>query len=97
MREICQSGSMSGNRKQSYANPDCGDDAEASSTATGRLTLLRRFSTLLPIALRMVPAGVLSAIAWLRQPTLYTSGLLNDDLGSKHAKPEDVLGEAPIS
>src|SRR5215472_5787856 len=53
MREICQSGSMSGNRKQSYDNPDCGDDAKASSTATGRLTLLRRFSTLLRITLKM--------------------------------------------
>jgi len=29
MREICQSGSMSGNRKQNQAKPDCGDAAKA--------------------------------------------------------------------
>ncbi len=32
MREICLSGSMSGNRKQNQANPDCGDAAKAQST-----------------------------------------------------------------
>ena len=32
MREICQSGSMSGNRKQNQAKPDCGDAAKAQST-----------------------------------------------------------------
>jgi len=32
MREICQSGSMSGNRKQNQAKPDCGDEAKAKST-----------------------------------------------------------------
>ena len=31
MREICQSGSMSGNRKQNQAKPDCGDAAKAQS------------------------------------------------------------------
>jgi hypothetical protein len=31
MREICQSGSMSGNRKQNHAKPDCGDAAKAKS------------------------------------------------------------------
>jgi hypothetical protein len=31
MREICQSGSMSGNRKQNQAKPDCGDEAKAKS------------------------------------------------------------------
>jgi hypothetical protein len=47
MREIRLSGSMSGNRKQSQAKPDWGDDAKASSQATGRLKPLRLFSTLL--------------------------------------------------
>ena len=32
MRENCQSGSMSGNRKQDQAKPDCGDEAKAQST-----------------------------------------------------------------
>jgi len=31
MRENCQSGSMSGNRKQDQAKPDCGDAAKAPS------------------------------------------------------------------
>src|ERR1039458_8065959 len=50
MREICQSGSMSGNRKQSYAQPDCGGPCESTPTATGRLKPLRLFSTLLAIS-----------------------------------------------
>jgi len=32
MRENCQSGSMSGNRKQDQAKPDSGDAAKAQST-----------------------------------------------------------------
>jgi hypothetical protein len=32
MRENCQSGSMSGSRKQDQAKPDCGDEAKAEST-----------------------------------------------------------------
>ena len=32
MREIRLSGSMSGNRKQNQAKPDCGDEAKAEST-----------------------------------------------------------------
>jgi hypothetical protein len=32
MREICQSGSMSGNRNQNQAKPDCGEEAKAEST-----------------------------------------------------------------
>jgi hypothetical protein len=51
MREICLSGSMSGNRKQNQAKPDCWDLAKAKSNITERLPLLRLFSTLLPIAL----------------------------------------------
>src|ERR1022692_1210253 len=51
MREICQSGSMSGNRKQSYAQPDCGGPCESTPTATGRLKPLRLFSTLLAVTL----------------------------------------------
>jgi len=47
MREIRLSGSMSGNRKQSYAKPDWGGPCESSPTATGRLKQLRLFSTLL--------------------------------------------------
>ena len=31
MRENCQSGSMSGDRKQNQAKPDCGDEAKAES------------------------------------------------------------------
>jgi len=31
MREICLSGSMSGNRKQNQAKPDCGGAAKATS------------------------------------------------------------------
>ena len=31
MREICLSGSMSGNRKQDQAKPDCGGEAKAPS------------------------------------------------------------------
>jgi len=29
MREICLSGSMSGNRNQNQVKPDCGDEAKA--------------------------------------------------------------------
>jgi hypothetical protein len=39
MREICQSGSMSGNRKQNYAKPDCGDEAKAESLAHRETTV----------------------------------------------------------
>ncbi len=47
MRENRLSGSMSGNRKQRQAKPDCGGDAKAQPhIATGRLPLLRLFSTL---------------------------------------------------
>jgi hypothetical protein len=50
MREICQSGSMSGNKKQGQAKPDFGGCSESPThTATGRLQLLRLFSTLLAI------------------------------------------------
>jgi hypothetical protein len=35
MREICQSGSMSGNRKQSYAKPIEAGSRESAPTATG--------------------------------------------------------------
>ena len=31
MREICLSGSMSGNRNQNQVKPDCGDEAKANS------------------------------------------------------------------
>ena len=31
MREICLSGSMSGNRNQNHVKPDCGDEAKANS------------------------------------------------------------------
>src|ERR1017187_10297680 len=66
MREICQSGSMSGNRKQSYAQPDCGGPCESTPTATGRLKPLRLFSTLLPIAL--IDRGVmLNLLAYLER------------------------------
>jgi hypothetical protein len=48
MREICLSGSMSANRKQNRAKPDCGGEAKAQpKEATGRLKPLRLFSTLL--------------------------------------------------
>jgi len=53
MREICQSGSMSGNRNQGQAKPDCGDAVKAPSNTTGRLQLLRLFSTLLSISLKI--------------------------------------------
>jgi len=47
MRENRLSGSMSGNRKQRQAKPDCGGDAKAQPhICTGRLPLLRLFSTL---------------------------------------------------
>src|SRR5262249_54757829 len=52
MRENCQSGSMSGNRKQSQAKPDCGDTTKVQSTTTGRLPPLRLFSTLLALVLK---------------------------------------------
>jgi hypothetical protein len=45
MREIRTSGAMSGNRKQSQVKPDCGGDAKAEPTATGRLQPLCLFST----------------------------------------------------
>ena len=51
MRETRLYGSTSGNRKQSHAKPDRGDDAKASSAATGRLKPLRLFSNLLPFTL----------------------------------------------
>ena len=50
MREICLSGSMSGNRKQSSSNRLEAGHAKAPPTATGRLMPLRLFSTLLAIA-----------------------------------------------
>ena len=46
MREQRLSGSMRGNRKQSYVKPDCGGAAKGASIATGRLPPLRLFSTL---------------------------------------------------
>ena len=52
MREICLSGSMSGNRNQNQAKPDCGGEAKAQPIATGRLKPLRLFSTLLAISLK---------------------------------------------
>jgi len=51
MREICQSGSMSGNRKQNQANRTEVTRRKPSQITTGRLRSLRLFSTLLPIAL----------------------------------------------
>jgi len=63
MRETCQSGSMSGNRKQNQVKPDCGDAAKASSNTTGRLQSLRLFSTLLPIVQNPGGWGILSEIA----------------------------------
>ena len=57
MREIRQSGSMSGNRKQSQVKPDCGDTTKVWSTATGRLKPLRLFSTLLAFTLKIRPGG----------------------------------------
>jgi len=47
MREICQSGSMSGNRKQDQANRTEGTRRKPSHIPTGRLQSLRLFSTLL--------------------------------------------------
>jgi hypothetical protein len=47
MREICLSGSMSGNRKQNRAKPDCDGSRAQPKEATGRLKPLRLFSTLL--------------------------------------------------
>src|SRR6516225_8025586 len=58
MREICMSGSLSGNRKQSQAKPDRGDGAKAQSIVTGRLKPLRLFSTLLAISLKIASLGV---------------------------------------
>ena len=47
MREICLSCSMSGNRKQNQAKPDCGDAAKApSNNHREDLQSLRLFSTL---------------------------------------------------
>jgi hypothetical protein len=55
---------MSGNRKQSHAKPDCGGAAKASPHATGRLPLLRLFSTLPKIlAVRGHSAGELLFLA----------------------------------
>ena len=51
MREICQSGSMSGNRKQDQANRTEGTRRKQSHIPTGRLQSLRLFSTLLAISL----------------------------------------------
>jgi hypothetical protein len=39
MRENCQSGSMSGNRKQDQVKPDCGDEAKAESHAHRETTV----------------------------------------------------------
>ena len=39
MRENCQSGSMSGDRKQNQAKPDCGDEAKAESTIHREITV----------------------------------------------------------
>jgi hypothetical protein len=57
MRETRLYGSTSGNRKQSHAKPDRGDDAKASSAATGRLKPLRLFSNLLPFTLTTPDPG----------------------------------------
>ena len=50
MREICQSGSMSGNRKQDQANRTEGTRRKPSHIPTGRLQSLRLFSTLLALS-----------------------------------------------
>ena len=39
MREICLSGSMSGNRKQNQAKPDCGGAAKATSNIRRETTV----------------------------------------------------------
>jgi len=44
MRETRQSGSMSGNRKQNYAKPDCGDEAKAESHAHRETTVTAPYS-----------------------------------------------------
>src|ERR1019366_5607955 len=64
MREICQSGSMSGNRNQSQAQPDCGGEAKAQPKSH------REAKATAPV-LDSTPdnahCGVLSANAWLHQ------------------------------
>ena len=39
MRETCQSGSMSGNRNQNQAKPDCGDEVKAESNTHRETTV----------------------------------------------------------
>ena len=39
MREICLSGSMSGNRNQNQVKPDCGDEAKANSIIHREITV----------------------------------------------------------
>jgi hypothetical protein len=57
MREICQSGSMSGNRKQGQAKPDCGDQAKAPSNIHRETTVTAPVldSTQYPVGIRPPP------------------------------------------
>ena len=68
MREICLSGSMSGNRNQNHVKPDCGDEAKANS-------IIHRETTVTAPVLDSTPhfthhgryAGHLSVMACFRQ------------------------------
>jgi hypothetical protein len=44
MREICLSGSMSGNRNQNQVKPDCGDEAKANSIIHRETTVTAPYS-----------------------------------------------------
>ena len=64
MREICQSGSMSGDRKQDQAKPDCGGAAKAPSnnhretTVTAPVLDSTRHCTHNPISVQITSGGV---------------------------------------
>jgi hypothetical protein len=65
MRETCQSGSMSGNRKQNQVKPDCGDEVKTESHTHRELPSLRLFSTLLAVAIKISVGRSMSQVGCL--------------------------------
>jgi hypothetical protein len=65
-----------------------------SQTTTGRLQLLRLFSTLLAIALKMPRTGILSVTAWLQQLRYPSAVLVHNAPDAVYLPHEDVTSTA---
>src|SRR5450755_439971 len=63
MREICLSGSMSGNRKQHQAKPDCGGAAKATSINHRETTVTAPVLDSTPHSANRVPSRPISYLA----------------------------------